>query len=94
MVMVAMTTGITTPKNAKAFLKPVLCKNALPHVVNTKEFIHNWMQPAKTPEPTKKFVKFATPKNKSPVSPYIAIQFEVVLMELFLLKTTLMLKYK
>jgi len=82
-VVLAITTGTTIPQNATNFFNPLLCKNAFVQTVKTKVFTQSCRHPASILELTKKFVKFATTKNKKPVSPEIAIHFEFFMLPPF-----------
>lgn len=73
-VMVAITTGTTTPQNATNLAKPVFSVNALPQTINTKAFTASCNAPAVTDRPTNVFVKLAMKKKLKPVAPDIAIQ--------------------
>ena len=84
MVILAIATGTTTPKNATNFLNPLLCEKAFFQTTNTKVLIHSWRDPAIRLEPTKIWVKFAIKKKESPVRPETAIHFEFLSMKSFL----------
>ena len=80
-MIVAITIGTTTPKNATNFLIPLLCENAFFQTINTKALMQSWRNPASRLEPTKIWVKFAIRKKENPVRPEIAIHFEFLSMK-------------